>query len=123
MSLNSHWDRARAPERKTDYPVCGNPGWCGSPHGLCVNIKGWGLSLEGGHTALSHPEFFIPKALVRNWFHSMQFRNCMLSTCYGWALGKQGSFLRSHSSVGTTDKDIDNCNSMGLERSTETVGN
>lgn len=59
------------------------------------------------HTALSLPEFSIPKALMGSCLHFVQFRNYTFNPCHSWALGKQESFLRSHSSVGKTDKDID----------------
>lgn len=47
LFLNSHSDKARISQRKTDCPVYGNPGWCNGPHGFCVSIKGWGLTLRG----------------------------------------------------------------------------
>lgn len=83
------------------------------------------LSAPSLHDTLSFltPGSPIRKALVECWFHSVQFRNCMLSTHHGPGLwGNKGPFLKMSQFSRKTDKDIDSYHSVWLEGSMGTTG-
>lgn len=83
------------------------------------------LSAPSLHGTLSFltPGSPIRKALVECWFHSVQFRNCMLSTHRGPGLwGNKGPFLKMSQFSRKTDKDIDSYHSVWLEGSMGTIG-
>lgn len=73
------------------------------------------------HSVLSHPGVSIPKALVGSLCHSIQFRNCMISTCHG--LGPWGNKVPSSQEVTAENKNFDNCKSVWLEGSLGTTRN